>query len=131
MRNSSSFCHNHMYITKEHIVSWEPEGRYQYSKMFPWEPEGRYCCTMSMAIAPFWFSTEYLWKVIAPFWLSTDDMPSFWRMLWLAWLNQIYLQIYLKKWWHNICSGDNCTGKNFPHKKKLECGLWLGFWFRV
>ena len=30
------------------IVSWEPEGRYQYSKMFSWEPEGRYCCTMSI-----------------------------------------------------------------------------------
>ena len=27
-----------------YIVSWEPEGRYQYSKMFCWEPEGGYRC---------------------------------------------------------------------------------------
>ena len=56
------------------IVSWEPEGCYCSSKMFPWEPEGCYCCTKSMAIAPFWFSTEHLWSAIAPFWLSADDM---------------------------------------------------------
>ena len=37
---------------------WEPEGRYQYSKMFYQEPEGRYCCTKSMVIAPFWLSTD-------------------------------------------------------------------------
>ena len=52
-------------------VSWEPEGRYQYSKMFRWAPEGRYRCTMSMAIAPFRFSAEHLWIVITPFWLET------------------------------------------------------------
>ena len=30
-------------------VRWEPEGRYQYSKIFCWRPEGRYChryCTV-------------------------------------------------------------------------------------
>ena len=58
----------------KYIVSWEPEGRYQYSKIFRWEPEGRYGCTMSMAAAPFWFSMEHLWIVIAPFWLSTDNI---------------------------------------------------------
>ena len=26
--------------------------------MFCWEPKGGYCCTMSMMIAPFWFSTK-------------------------------------------------------------------------
>ena len=41
-------------------------------RMFRWEPEGRYRCTKSMAIAPFWFSTEHLWSAITPFWLSTD-----------------------------------------------------------
>ena len=57
------------------IVSWEPEGRYQHSKMFRWEAEGHYDrSTMSMAIAPFWFSLEYIWVVIVPFWLSTDDI---------------------------------------------------------
>ena len=45
--------------------------------MFHWEPKGGYCCTKSMAIAPFWFSTEHLWFAIAPFWLSTDDMFTF------------------------------------------------------
>ena len=56
------------------IVSWEPEGRYQYSKMFRWEPEGRHCCKKPMAIAPFWFSTEHGWTVLTPFWFSADDM---------------------------------------------------------
>ena len=32
-----------------HIVSWEPEGHYHYSKMFHWKPEGHYCCTKSMS----------------------------------------------------------------------------------
>ena len=45
-------------------------------KVFRWEPEGRYCCTKSMAIAPFWLSTEHLWTAITPFWVSTDDMSS-------------------------------------------------------
>ena len=44
--------------------------------MFCWEPEGRYCGTKSMAIAPFWFSTEYRWSALAPFWLSADDFWS-------------------------------------------------------
>ena len=60
----------------EEFVSWEPEGRYCSSKMFHWEPEGRYRCTKSMAIAPFWFSTEHLWSAIAPFWLSADELLS-------------------------------------------------------
>ena len=41
--------------------------------MFRWEPEGRYRCNKSMAIAPFWFSTELCWA-LAPFWLSANDM---------------------------------------------------------
>ena len=46
-----------MHLTNLHIVSWEPEGRY--------------CCTMSVAIVPFWFSMEHLWIVIVkvPVWL--------------------------------------------------------------
>ena len=59
----------------EHIVSWEPEGRYCRWKMFRWEPEGRYCYWLCTSIVPFWFSTEHLWAAITPFWLSTDDMP--------------------------------------------------------
>ena len=62
------------FIQKLYIVSWEPEGRYQYSKMFRWEPEGHFCCTKSMVIVPFWFSMEHLWIVIASFWLSADGM---------------------------------------------------------
>ena len=60
-------------IISGYTVSWEPEGHYQFSKMFCWEPEGHYRCTKSMAIAPFWFSMKHLWIVIVPFWLSTDD----------------------------------------------------------
>ena len=36
------------------------------------EPEGRYRCTMSLAITPFWFSTEHRWRALTPFWLSAD-----------------------------------------------------------
>ena len=61
---------------KEQIVSWETEGRYHFSKMFPWEPEGRYRHRLCTAIAPFWFSMEHLSILIAPFWLSTDEMHS-------------------------------------------------------
>ena len=65
-----------------HVVSWEPEGRYWYSKMFRWEPEGRYHCTKSMAIAPFWFSMERLCfsdsALLALNWLMyAFDMTSF------------------------------------------------------
>ena len=51
---------------RTHIVSWEPEGHYQYWKMFHWEPEGRCRCTKSMAIVPFWLSTDHmqLWQNI-------------------------------------------------------------------
>ena len=34
------------------MFNWEPEGRYQYSKMFHWEPKRHYHCTMCVAIAP-------------------------------------------------------------------------------
>ena len=58
-----------------YIVSWEPEGRYHYSTiLFRWEPEGRYCCTKSMVIVPFWFSTEHPSTVLTPFWFSANDM---------------------------------------------------------
>ena len=64
---------NPMILSYGHSVSWEPEGRYQYLKMFSWELEGGYHYAKSMVIAPFWFSTEHIWIVIVPFWLSTDD----------------------------------------------------------
>ena len=71
MRNNQIMGLKHVL---DHVISWEPEGRYKYSKMFRWEPEGHYLCTKSMAIAPFWFSREHRWIVIVPFWLSTDDI---------------------------------------------------------
>ena len=37
-------------------ANWEPEGCYQYSKLFCWEPEGHYHFTKSMVIAPMWLS---------------------------------------------------------------------------
>ena len=57
-----------------YVVSWEPEGLYQHSKMFHWEPEGYSRHRLFTAMAPFWFSMEHLWILIAPFWLSTDDI---------------------------------------------------------
>ena len=46
-------------------------------RCFRWEPEGRYCCTKSMAIAPFWFSTEHCWSAI------TALLALNWRHLWI------------------------------------------------
>ena len=46
------------------IVSCELEGCYHYTTLFRWEPEGRYRCTKSMAMAPFWFSTEHRWTAL-------------------------------------------------------------------
>ena len=46
-------------LMKTYIVSWEPEGRYHYWKMFRWEPEWRYHDRLCAAIAAFWFSTEH------------------------------------------------------------------------
>ena len=43
-------------------------------RFFHCEPEGRYRCTKFLAIAPFWFSTEYLWIAITPFWFSAGDI---------------------------------------------------------
>ena len=63
--NSDSGLLARVYI---HIVSWEPGGRYHYSKMFHWEPEGRYRHIIFTAVVPFWFSTAHLWIVIAAFW---------------------------------------------------------------
>ena len=62
------------FCNDDHIVSLEPERRYHYPKMFRWEPEGRYRHRLCTAIAPFWFSMDYLWILIVPFWLSTDDI---------------------------------------------------------
>ena len=46
--------------------------------MFRWDPEGRFCHRLCTAIAPFWFSMEYLWTSLMPFWLSTDDISWSW-----------------------------------------------------
>ena len=63
---------------KWHIISWELEGCYHYSKMFCWEPEWLYCHRLCTAIVPFWLSTEQLWIVIAPFCrLSADEIILF------------------------------------------------------
>ena len=56
------------------IVRLEPEGHQCCSKMFWWELEGCYCCTKSVVIAPFWFSTEHHWTVLTPFWLLADNI---------------------------------------------------------
>ena len=76
-------------------VSWEPEGRYCCSKMFRWEQEGRYRCTKSMAIAPFWFSTDHRLSAIMPFWLSTDVKLS--------------RQSHIYVWWFS----GNCVGRGY------------------
>ena len=74
----SAYNANIITSSSSYIVSWHPEGRYHYSKMFCWEPEGPYRSIaidfLNTAIAPFWFSMEHLWTLIAPFWLSTDNM---------------------------------------------------------
>ena len=71
------------------IISWEPEGRYQYQKMFCGEPEGHYGCTLSMVIAPFWFSTDIQLQ---------EDQVILWK--WKRKLLSNFLRVYaLFKHW--------------------------------
>ena len=68
------------------IISWEPEGHFQYSMMSRWEPEGRYGCAESTAIAPFWFSTQHCRTALTPFWFSANDaLKSFLCALNIQW----------------------------------------------
>ena len=33
--------------------------------------------------------------------------------------------------WHDICSGDNCSGIDTSPKTELDSWVWLGFWLRA
>ena len=83
--------------------------------MFYWEPDGRYCCTKSMALAPFWFSTEHSWTGLMPIWLSADD-----KMYWfVSWNDEMIFHIdcfYNPSLVRNWTSGE-CT--------TLKCNQWL------
>ena len=57
-----SYCY--VYLNSNYISFQNQKGVNADSKMFRWEPEGRYCCTKSMAITSFWFSTEHCWTRI-------------------------------------------------------------------
>ena len=85
--SNASFMSRIVKTMNSYSVSWEPEGRYQYSMMFRWEPEGRYCCKKPMAIAPFWFSTEHGWTALTPFWFSADESYNYWI---LSKLNSVF-----------------------------------------
>ena len=61
-----------------------------------YEPEGRHCCAKSMAIAPFWFSTEHLWTVLTSFWLAADDIH-----LALHWSRVMLLLLLLLMIWQS------------------------------
>ena len=65
-------------------VSWEPEGRWCWVEMFRWEPEGRYRCTKSMAIAPFWLSTDEIRTSIIHENRSTIRKHN--SLSWLTWI---------------------------------------------
>ena len=63
--------------TKVNIVSWEPEGRYQYSKMFCWKLEGRYHCTIqSFPIDDGLWDGNLIWKSICA--CTTPRISSSW-----------------------------------------------------
>ena len=81
IENSASILTSEIYMSEaicRRFFFWELE----CWQIVSWEPEGRYCCTKSMAIAPFWFSTEHRWSAITPFWLSTDEMSIQKRGVW-------------------------------------------------
>ena len=62
---------------QQHMYNWHAmyiQAIHHYSTMFRWEPEWHNHCTKSIAIAPFWFSTEHLWIAITPFWFSAESM---------------------------------------------------------
>ena len=62
--------------TTYRIISWEPEGRYHYSRVFSIENQ-KGAITIDFVLYSnnaLLFSMKRLWILIAPFWLSTDDM---------------------------------------------------------
>ena len=50
-----------------------PESFFSGKSFMQWAPEGR-SRTKSMAITPFWFSTEHVATALTPFWLSADNI---------------------------------------------------------
>ena len=54
------------------------------------------CCTKSMAIAPFWFSTEHHWIALKPFWFSADDTFVYYSFNWI-------LNVVRPPWFANSC----------------------------
>ena len=76
----------------QHIVSWEPEGSYWYSKMFNWEPKGRYhhmwpCITKptKSRIAQFCVMAQNRWSgsagVSFRFWYILKEQSLFYILL--------------------------------------------------
>ena len=65
------------------IISWEPEGHYQYSKMFRWEPEGHYHCINSIW-GPFTLAKTKIQKTWVFCWTvytarNTHNIQGFWH----------------------------------------------------
>ena len=104
-----------MYAANGHVTVYHllrARRALSYSMMFRWEPEGRYRWTKSMAIAPFWFSTEHCWTALMPFWFSTEYC---WTALTPFWLSAIW---YLCGFYfmHAVCHAK---------RGKLLAALWL------
>ena len=51
------------------LISWEPEGYYDYSTMSYWEPEGRYSRTKLWRERP-----GHRWSALTPFWFSAVEL---------------------------------------------------------
>ena len=112
-----------------HIGCWEPEGHYYmyYSTMYRWELEGCYRCTNSMAIAPFWFSTEHCYTTLMPFWFS---MEHCYTTLMPFWFSMEHCYTALIPFWFSM---EHCYTTLMPFWFSTEhCyTMLMPFWFSI
>ena len=98
------------------VVTWEPEGHYDYSTMFHWELEGCYCYTKSMAIAPFWFSMEHHWTALLKALLVLSERC-----------------IHSSVWKEEDFRSENIPSLLYQTKSQFQKHktLWIIFWYKM
>ena len=84
------------------------------SRVFHWKLQLLYRCTKSMALAPFWLSTEHRWTALMPLWFSSPmkwALFTVWKHSKLIWaflvingtsLNSINALMVLRQW-NELC----------------------------
>ena len=100
------------------IVSWKSEGPSEKGTLtIEWCSIEKVRWELSLykvygdRIAPFWFSTEHLWRVLTPFWFSADDMNYLLVLeclnlkgkfpqttMWIGWVESNFTNPTVKVW---------------------------------